>query len=169
MEIKFQGKYDKATFFKSVRLANKPARKQGRFLAIISTFALISIGLLLYRVFESGDLMGSAILLVAAIVLGGGAAWPFFRAFTAARKMWANPGTRRHLKGRVTNQGVTYVLGADTNEIRWVRFSRVRRTQDLVTLIRDDGLLVIFPRRFFRNNADWRKFVHLVELKVTGQ
>ena len=168
MEIKFQGKYDKATFFKSVRLANKPARKQRRFLAIISTFALISIGLLLYRVFESGDLMGSAILLVAAIALGGGAAWPYLRAYFAARKMWANPGTRRHLEGRVNNQGITYVLGVGTNEIRWTRFSRVRSTDGLVTLIREDGLLVIFPRPFFRNDAEWRKFVRLVALKVAG-
>ena len=163
MEIKFQGKYDKATFFKSVRLANSPAGKQRRFLAIISIFALISIGLLLYRVIESGDLMGSAILLVAAIALGGGAAWPYLRVYFTARKMWANEGTRRPLQGVVTNQGISYMLAEGCNEIRWERFSRVRKTGDLVTLVRSDGLLLVFPRSFFKRDADWRKFSRLID------
>jgi hypothetical protein len=166
MEIKFGGKYDKATFFKSVRLANSPDRKQRRFLAIISTFALISIGLLLYRVFESGDLMGSAILLVAAITLGGGALWPYLRAYFTARKMWANEGTRRPLQGVVTNQGITYILVDGRNEIRWERFRRVRKTGDLVALVRSDGLLLVFPRSFFNRDADWRKFSRLIDKRL---
>jgi hypothetical protein len=169
MEIKFRGKYDKATFYKSVRLANSPAGKQRKFLAIISTFALISIGLLLYRVFESGDLMGSAILLVAAIVLGGGAAWPYLRAYFTARSMWANEGTRRQLKGRVNNQGVTYLLEIGANEIPWPRFIRIRSANGLVTLIRDDGLLVVFPKHFFRKDSDWKKFTRLAETKVSSR
>jgi hypothetical protein len=169
MEIKFRGKYDKATFFKSVRLANKPTGNQGRFLAIMATFTLISIGILLYRILETGDMMGSAILLIAAIVLGGFIGWSYFRIYFAARKMWANPGTRRALKGQVNNRGITYVMEAGTNEIRWARFSRVRSTEDLVTLIRDDGLLVIFPRHFYRSDADWRKFIRLVKQKVAAK
>ena len=167
MEIKFKGRYDKATFYNSVRLANKPPRKQRRFLVIISTFALISIGLLLYRVFESGDLMGSAILLVAAIALGGGAAWPYLRAYFTARMMWANEGTRRPLQGVVTNQGITYFLAEGRNEIRWERIKRVRKTGDLVTLVRSDGLLLVFPRSFFVRDADWRKFSRLIDKQFT--
>jgi hypothetical protein len=167
MEIRFQGKYDKDTFFRAVRLANQPTRRQGRFLAIMGTFALIAIGLLFFRVIESGDVTGSLILLLAAIALGAGVGWSYGRVFFTARKLWSNPGTRRSLQGTITNQGIRYVLDVGTNTIRWDRFIRVRRSQDFVVLVREDGLMVIFPRSFFQKGGDWRKFNRLVEQKVT--
>jgi len=167
MEIKFQGTYDKDTFFKAVRLANQPTRGQGRFLVIMASFAVIAIVLLLYRVYETGDVTGSVILLLGAILLGAGVGWSYSRVYFTARRLWANPGTQRALKGDITNQGIRYVLDKGTNLIRWDRLIRVRRSQDFVTLVRDDGLLIIFPQGFFGNDADWRKFNRFVELKVT--
>lgn len=167
MEIKFEGKYDKDTFFKAVRLANQPTRRQGRFLVIMGAFALIAIGLLLVRVIESGDVTSSLILLIAAIALGVGVGWSYGRAYFTARRLWSNPGTRRALSGSMTNQGIRYVLDVGTNTIRWDRFIRVRRSQDFVALVREDGLLVLFPRGFFHSEGDWRKFNRLVEQKVT--
>jgi hypothetical protein len=168
MEIKFRGQYDKALFFKSVRLANQPPRNQVRFLWLMLAFAVGAIILLLYRVFETQDFAGNAILLGAALillaVLGGIFLWPYF----SARKMWENPGTRRELKGQITNQGITYVLDEGLNEIRWERFRRLRKSEVVVTLVRNDGLLLIFPRRFFKHDADWRKFNKLVSSKIAS-
>ena len=165
MEIKFNGQYDRSLFFKAVRLANQPARNQRRFLAIMLVFSLIAIGIMLYRIFETGDWMGNLILIGATVLSVSIVAWVMLQPYFSARKMWANPGTRRPLKGVVTNQGITYQLEAGDNQILWGRFNRVRKTTDMVTLIRNDGLLVIFPRRFFKKDADWRKFEKLVESK----
>jgi len=168
MEINFQGQYAKDLFFRAVRLANRPAKNQQRFITMMTIFSIAAIGVMLYRIFETGDWKGNLILLVAALVLGGIVAWVYLAPYFTARKMWANPGTRRALKGQVTNRGITYILEAGINEIRWERFTRVRKTEDMVTLIRNDGLMVIFPPRFFKKTSDWRRFVKLVEGKFVS-
>jgi len=168
MELQFQGQYDQALFYKAVRLANQPARHQVRFLWFMLMFAVGALVLLLYRVFETRDLAGNAILLGAAMILAIVVSGIFLQPYLTARRLWANPGTRRELIGKITNREITYILDAGVNEIRWERFKRVRKSEDLITLVRSDGLLVIFPRRFFRNNADWRKFLRLVEGKLTS-
>lgn len=166
MEIKFQGQYDRTTFFKSVSLANKPIGNQGRYLVIMLVFSLGVLGIIAYRVFRTGDFKGNAILLAAALALGCIVAWVNLGPYFTARKLWANPGTRRPLEGQVTNRGITYVLQEGSNEIRWERIQRVRKTVGIVTMVRDDGLLLIFLRRFFKRDADWRKFVKLVDSKT---
>ena len=42
----------------------------------------------------------------------------------------------------------------------------MQKTNDLVALVRDDGLLVAFPRSFFKNETNWKKFNKLVDQKV---
>ena len=165
MEISFQGQYDKKLFVKAVRLANQPSRNQRRFISITPVFAVAAIGLMVYRILDTGDLEGNLILLLAALLLGGIVTWIYLAPYVAARRMWANPGTRRHLKGRINHQGIIYELEAGTNEIKWERFTRVRKADGFVTLVRNDGLLVVFPKSFFKKSSDWRKFLKLVEIK----
>jgi len=166
MEINFRGQYDKATFFKAVRLANQMTRSQQRFIFIMTLFAIMAFGLVAYRILMSGDWQGNMIFMLASLVLGGGVAWVHLAPYFTARKMWADAGTRRMLRGQITNHGIVYLLDTGRNEIPWGRFRRVRKAEDLVTLVREDGLLVIFPRRFFKKNSDWRKFLMLVEKKL---
>jgi hypothetical protein len=165
MVIEFRGQYDKKLFFQAVRLANQPARNQQRYVFIMTVFAIVAMGIMIFRVIQTGDWMGNAILLGGALLLGGIVGWIYLAPYFTAQKMWANPGTRRELKGQVTQEGITYLLDLGVNEIRWERFKRARKNQDIVTLVRNDGLLVIFPRRFFKKDADWRKFMRLVENK----
>ena len=90
----------------------------------------------------------------------------FLRPYFAARKLWDQPGTQRPLKGTVSNQGITYMLPEGENIILWVRFNRLQKIETLITLVRKDGLLVIFPRRFFKSESEWQKFNKLVDQKV---
>ncbi len=166
MEINFRGQYDKATFYKAVRLANQMTKSQQRFIFLMTLFAIMALGLVMYRILMSGDWQANLILLLGSLVLGGGVAWVHLVPYYTARRMWANPGTRRMLRGQITNQGIVYLLDAGRNEIPWGRFRRVRKAEGLVTLVREDGLLVIFPRRFFKKASDWRKFLTLVEKKL---
>ena len=168
MDIQFRGQYDRNLFFKAVRLANQPARNQQRFLVMMTIFSFAAIGVMLYRGIETGDMGGNLILLAVALVLGGIVAWIYLTPYFTARKMWANPGTRQALKGRITNRGITYILDAGINEIRWNRFTRIRKSGEMVTFIRNDGLLLVFPQHFFKKSSDWRKFLKLVEVKLIG-
>jgi hypothetical protein len=168
MEIKFQGQYEKGVFFKAVRLANQPVGNQRRFLWLMFMFALGALILLIFRVFETGDLVGNAILLGAAVIMVIVVSGIFLRPLIAAQKMWANPGTRRILKGQVTNRGIVYLLNEGRNEIPWERIIRVRKVEDVVALVRNDGLLLVFPEKFFKRKSDWRKFVRMVEKRMGG-
>ena len=166
MQINFQGKYDKDTFFKAVALANRPTKNRQRLLSIMIVIAIGAVGVIGYRIITSGDWPGNIIYLVAALFMGGFVAQFFLRPYFVARKLWENPGTQRPLKGRITSQGVTYVFPEGENQINWERFSRLQQTADMVTLVRKDGLLVVFPRYFFKNDNNWQKFYKLVSSKV---
>jgi hypothetical protein len=167
MEIPFKGQYDRDIFFRAVKLANRPPRNQARFLGLVALFAIGAVGLMVYRIVTSGDFAGNALWLVAAILMTAALGWIYLQPYLLARKMWANPGTRRPLRGTITNRGIVYDLPEGRNEIPWNRFRRLRRSKSLVTLIRDDGLLVVFPQSFFKKSADWRKFLKLLETVST--
>ncbi len=168
MEIPFNGQYDRDLFFRAVKLANRPPRNQARFLGFISLFAIGAAVLMVFRIVTSGDFAANAIWLAAALLMVLALGWVFFQPYFLARKMWANPGTRRVLHGTITNRGIVYELREGHNEIPWGRFRRLRISEDLVTLIRDDGLLVVFPKRFFKKSSDWRKFRKLLESVSTS-
>ena len=166
MDIQFQGQYDRKVFFNAVRIANRPAGNQKRFLMFMMLFTGGGLILILYRVFDTGDFAGNAILLFAALIMVVVLIGIYLQPFFTARKLWAGPGVRRYLKGNITNKGIQYHLSEGVNDIAWIRVSRVRKGVGLVTLIRNDGLLMIFPRSFFRRDSDWRKFNQVVEKRI---
>ena len=168
MEISFRGQYDKDLFFKSVMLANRPPKNRRYVQIFMSVFIVIAIGVLISRLIESGDIYGNASYIVIVMIIGAFLGGSYLQPYFAARRMWANPSVRRKLAGVVTKKGIIYQLEAGNNEILWERFNRVRKVKNLVTLITREGLLVIFPRTFFKNEADWQRFEHLVDTKVVS-
>ena len=167
MEIKFSGRYDRSMFYQAVRLANTPPRNQRRFLSFMLLFSVGALGLMLYRIFDTRDFGGNAILLLVSVLMLGGVGYVYLQPTLIARRLWSNPGTRRQLKGRITNHSIIYELENGRNEIQWERFRHARRKDDLVGLVRKDGLLVVFSRGFFSRDSDWRKFLKLVERKFS--
>lgn len=167
MQINFQGQYDRDLFFKAVALANRPPKNRQRLLSFIFVIAIGALGVISYRIITSGDLLGNILYLAAAIFMGGFVAQIFLRPYFVARKLWENPGTQRPLNGVVTDHGITYIFPEGENNIEWRRFNRLQKNNDLVTLVRTDGLLVVFPRDFFKGESNWKKFNKLVDEKVT--
>jgi len=162
MEIKFQGSYKKEEFFKGVRLANQLEGNQNRFIWFLFFFVLGTTVVLIYRAQVSGQWSENAILIGAGTLLAGVIVGLMLRPNLTARRMWQESGTRRRLKGRITNQSLIYEFDLGRNEISWNRIKRIKKDEDLVSLVREDGLLLIFPRHFFGRDADWRKFVKFI-------
>lgn len=168
MQIKFQGQYDKDLFFKAVALANRPPKNRQRLLSILFVIAIGAMGVIGYRIITSEDWAGNFVYFAAAVFMGGYVAYIFLRPYFAARKLWANPGTQRPLKGTINKLGITFVFPEGEITIEWKDFYRPQKTNDLITLVRQkDGLLVIFPQRFFKGESDWQKFNKMVDNKVT--
>lgn len=167
MQIKFQGQYEKDLFFKAVALANRPPKNRQRLLSILLVIAIGASGVIGYRIVTSEDWAGNFVYLAAAIFMGGYVAYIFLRPYVAARKLWANPGTQRPLKGTINKLGITYNFPEGEISIEWKDFYRLQKTNDLATIVRrKDGLLVIFPKHFFKSENDWLRFYKLVENKV---
>jgi len=168
MEISFRGQYDKDMFYKSVMLANQPPKNRRIVQSFMLAFILVAIVVLIIRLAETGDILGNAIYITVVMLISAFMARSFVQPYLAARSMWSNPSVRRKLAGVVTKQGIEYRLEVGNNKIPWDRFTRKRKVRNLVTLVTREGLLVIFPRTFFKNEADWQKFEHLVDTKIVS-
>ncbi|NOY97649.1 MAG: YcxB family protein [Chloroflexi bacterium] len=166
MQIKFNGQYDKKRFFAAVRLANSPQRNR----RVVYLLVWMVLGVMLVSAvgtfFETRE-VAPILLHLALIVLLGAVLWQaYLPPYLAARKMWANPSVRRTLHGVVTKQGITYNFSAGQKSYTWGQISRVRKTGNLVTLVTNGGMLLVFPRGFFRSQTDWERFVKLVETRI---
>jgi hypothetical protein len=168
MEITFRGQYDKNLFFKSVMLANQPPRNRRIAQSFLLAFILVAIVVLVIRLIESHDILGNAIYITVVMIISAFLARAYLQPYLAARTMWRNPSVRRKLTGVVSKKGIKYRLKEGSNELLWERFIRVRKAQNLVTLVTREGLLIIFPRSFFKNEADWQKFERLVDMKIVS-
>jgi len=166
MEISFRGQYDRELFFRSVMLANQPPKNRRFVRTFMFVFIVVAIAVLVSRLIETGDILGNATYIVLIMIIGAFLARSFLQPYLAARSMWTNPSVRQKLTGVVTKDGIMYQLEAGNNKILWERFNRVRKANNLVTLVTREGLLVIFPRAFFKNETDWRKFERLVDTKI---
>ena len=166
MEISFRGQYDKDLFFRSVMLANQPPKNRRFVQSFMLVFIAAAIGVLVMRLIESGDILGNATYIVLVMIIGAFLVRSYLQPYLAARELWANPSVQRKLTGVITKRGIVYRLEAGSNEILWERFLRVRKARGLTTLVTREGLLVIFPQHFFRSNADWERFNHLVDSKI---
>lgn len=168
MEISFRGQYDKDLFYKAVVLANQPVRSRRTMNLFMLLFVFAAGVVLVRRLIESGDILNYATYIALLMIVAAFVLRPILQPRLAARTLWANPTVQRKLNGTITNQGLTYILTNGQNRIPWENINRVRRMPNLVTLITITGLLLVFPKRFFKNQADWNRFNRLLEKKVVS-
>lgn len=166
MEISFRGQYDKDLFYKAVILANQPVRSRRIMNLFMSFFVLVAGVVLVMRLIEGGDILNHATYIALLMIVAAFVLRPILQPRLAARTLWANPAVQQKLNGTITNQGITYMLANGQNRIPWENINRVRRMPDLVTFVTITGLLVVFPKRFFKNQADWNRLNRLLEKKV---
>jgi hypothetical protein len=166
MSIKFSGKYDRNLFFKAVRIANRPVRRPRWVQPMILVVISVSACILVIRLLNTRDILGNASYIVVVLLAAGFQASSFFPPYLAARKLWVNPAVQETLSGTITELGITYDLNIGQNKMPWNRFIRVQKAASFTTLVTRDGLLVIFPSKFFITESDWRKFNQFVDSKV---
>jgi hypothetical protein len=166
MEIKFSGRYDKNLFFRSVHLANQPARRKPWVLPMITTIVLVIFIVLFFRLMSTQDILGNASYIVIVMIAGSFVARSYLIPYFVARKLWGNPAIHEEHTGSVSQTGIVYYLKIGKNEISWERFNRVRRAFGITVLVTRDGLMVTFTKSFFRSEPDWQKFNQLVDSKI---
>jgi len=166
MEISFSGQYDKALFNRAVILANQLRRNRRIMNLFMLMFVIVASVVLVQRMIESGSLLDNATYIALVMIVAAFVTRPYIQPRLAARSLWKNPSVQRKLTGTINNQAITYILESGQNRIPWENINRLRKTPDLVTMVTITGLMLVFPRRFFRNDADWERFNKLVGNKV---
>lgn len=167
MEIEFEGAYTKEQYFRAVRLAGRPSKLS---IAWRAALLLLFIGLLIASIVAANEAGGMTAAQTGRLVrhLLTGAlltyflAAPFITIERTAAKLWSDPLVRRRLSGYVSGLGVT--VGNYTEP--WDKFAWKHQTDDLMVLVTADRTMSLLPRSFFRDDADWRAFLKMVEARV---
>ena len=166
MQIKFNGQYTKDLFFKAVRVANQPSRNA----RVMNIFVALVFGVLLVtttkNVAHTGDLAGNLISIALLLIMGFLLYQAYVPPYLGARQMWTPELARRVFKGTITKKGITYNFPKGDKSYQWSDFNRLRTAPSFVTLITLTGMLLVFPRYFFKTDADWERFTKIVESNV---
>ncbi len=168
MQIKFNGKYDKKLFFNAVRLANEPGRaSRMMYILVAMVFGVVTVTTI-NEIIQTGD-FASQIIEIALILLMGLVLYQaYIPSYLGARKMWTDELAQRIMSGKISKKGITYNFPKGDKSYAWSDFNRLRKTPHFITLITLRGMLLIFPRHFFKTDADWRRFINLIDTSVVA-
>ena len=166
MQIKFNGRYDKKLFFNAVRLANEPGRTSRlMYIMVGMVFGVVTVTTI-NEIIQTGDFAGQIIEIALILLMGLVLYQAYVPAYLGARKMWTPELEQRIMSGYITNKGITYKFEQGNKFYAWSDFNRLRKTAGLVTLITLGGMLLIFPRHFFKNDSALERFTKLVSTRV---
>ncbi len=166
MQIKFNGQYDKKLFFTAVRLANEPGRVSRLMYIMIALAFGVVVFMTAEELIATRDFAGNIIEIGLILLMGVVLYQAYLPPYLGALKMWNNTSVQRPLRGVIDKQGITYNFAEGNKNYAWSDFNRVRKTAGLITLITLGGMLLIFPRRFFKTDTDWERFTKLVDTRV---
>ncbi len=172
MEIEFQGQYDKASIFKAVSLANKPSRRNkliriGLTVLFLAIYAAYFINLTGKENLSSLDFLKSGRHLITLLIVAYFLLQPYISSFFTAAGLWKNPAMQKPLAGVISSQCITYINATkEREEIAWENFAKKQMTKDLIVLLTADGVLLFFPRHFFKTDNDWQRVKQWVDFKV---
>jgi hypothetical protein len=166
MQIKFNGQYIKELFFNAVRLANEPGRTSRMMYIFVGLVFGVMAATTAQELIKTGDWAGNIINIALILLMGVVLYQAYVPPYLGARRMWTSELAQRQFKGFVTKNGITYNFPKGDKVYQWSDFNRLRKTSSLVTLITLGGMLLIFPRYFFKTDADWERFTNLVGSKV---
>ena len=166
MQIKFNAQYTKELFFNAVRLANQPGRTSRlMYIFVALVFGVITITTI-NEIIATGDFAGKVIEIALILLMGLILYQAYVPPYLGARKMWNTTSVQRPLRGRITKQGITYHFEKGDKSYTWTDFNRKQQAKGLVTLVTLTGMLLIFPRYFFKTDADWERFSNLIKTQV---
>ena len=166
MQIKFNGQYDKDLFFQAVRVANEPGRNARVMNILVALVFGVMLATTVGKIAETGDLAGNLISIGFLLILGFLLYQAYLPPYLGARKMWTAELAQRIFKGTVTKSGIIYHFPKGDKSYQWSDFNRMRVVPSFITIITLTGMLLIFPRRFFKSDADWERFKNVVESNV---
>jgi len=164
MNLKFNGRYDKKLFYEAVRVSNQSGNARALNLFAALGFAATTF-LTARNLFAGGDWKENLAEIALMVLTGAVLLQSYLPSYFAARKLWKNPALQRPLRGVITEKDIRYQFDAGEKRYAWEEIRRARIQRDFVALVAKGGMLLIFPRRFFRREKDWQRFLTFLREK----
>ena len=172
MEIAFSGKLTKQQILNALRLINKPST-WALILRMIAT--MILIGLLISAVIEIKESSSGAPvrwssytrLLFTAPILLYFILQPFVNPYLISNRIWKKPSTQLPFSGNVTTAGIDFFIKSESSiSYRWEDYIKVISNSDQIILLTANGVLQVFIKPYFQNDADWERANQLINGRV---
>jgi hypothetical protein len=169
MDIEFNGKHQRAKYFRAVFLAYRPTlrlftNRAILAVAIASLYIAYQVNLAPDRTLPMAAPSRLMWHFVAAFVFLLVLSEPFLAPLYVALRLWRDPSVHAEWKGRVNALGITFAESGRT--VRWDSFREAILKKDVVILKTGAAGFLSLPRNFFKSDADWQRLLRLAEIKV---
>lgn len=169
MEIEFDGAYDRDDFEKGLALLERRSLARRITQWLLALLLVVSLGLGLYEWTQGrgedalSKLARPAFL---AILLGYYYLAPRLRRRAVVNKLFAEKPVRK-MVGKADTEGILLTpAGGGSARFLWEKFIRTGRRDPLLSLLMVDGTMALFKQNFFQSEADWSRFLKMVEQRV---
>jgi len=168
MEIQFSGILDEPLIAQAVKLANQPTPVQRIFRIAMLVVIAAALGFVTYSTVTGTETQPTRWLrvLIWVALLAYFIYQPVLTQRRLTQKIWQSIQAQPRMEGAVTPDGVSFTFGDARQEIPWERFFRLRKSDEMTVLLTNNGLLSMFPRRFFPNSADWSHLHQVIDQHV---
>jgi len=168
MEIQFSGILDETLIAQAVKLASQPTRVQRIIRGVMLLVILAAVVFVTYTTVTGTETQPTRWLRI--LLWVGLLAYFIYQPVLTQRrltqKIWKSVQAQPRMEGAVTPVGVSFTLGDSSQEIPWDRFFRLRKSDEMTILLTKNGMLSMFPRRFFPSSADWSHLQQVIDQHV---
>jgi len=169
-DLKFRGFYTKENLNQAVTLAKQLNSRSKRLRTVMIVLLFIIGGVIfLGGILTDGQFhwidIGRA---VPAFLLG-----VFFHfehdlsTRSMAYQLWRNEAVRREMKGKMTQDAITYYIGSKRVDYPWKEIAKIFLEQDFLVLVTNRGIMCTFPCNFFHKDSDWEDLRTFITTKQT--
>lgn len=172
MEIEFQGRYEKQTFFKAVWMLISPS-KLNLIIRIVLTILVMAIYIALFILIGNKEEISKLdwarlvrhfvtlpIILYFLLI-------PFIKPISIANKLWKDPLLQGLMTGELNANGVEITYNKrGYSQKDWAKYQRKIICNEFIVLLTNDGILSLIPKNFFKSDQEWNNAKKLVDWKV---
>lgn len=160
MDITFQGQLTKKELRKAISMAQRPTGSKLVVQLIVWAMVIGLAAYFLVTTFTGQAEISPARILKVAIAIALLIYYifrPLINPFVTANRLWNEGHFNTPIHGNIRDDGIRYEISGDKVDLPWKRFSRLRVSDDLISLMTTDAIVTVLPRSFFTRDADWER------------
>jgi len=169
MDISFQGQLKKTELRKAISMAQRPTGGKLVMQLIIWTLVIGLAAYFLISFFTGQAEISPAKILKVAIAIALLIYYifrPLINPFVVANRLWKEGHFDTPIHGRISGHGISYEISGDKVDLPWKRFSRMRVSDHLISLMTPDAIVTVLPRSFFSSDADWERLKTMLTANI---